>query len=163
VAESASSEEKDRWRRDYRRLREKYSNKEIAAKLCADEGNLSACGSGSKNPGKKSLKKLYMAYPELTESPEDRQTDSNENKEQQGYQQAGPTSGTMEEPAQVYQMNWDDSDKLRDELFSLYKNNDKFFKTEYSTMNKTIFILSGVVASYREPTSPGPDSPSPQG
>lgn len=99
-----------------------------------------------------------MEYTELTESPEDHQADSNENKEQQGYQQGGPTSDTTEEPAQVYQMNWGDSDKLRDELFSLYKNNDKFFKTEYSTMNKTIFILSGVVASYREQTNPGPDN-----
>lgn len=164
MAKRASPEEIDRWRLDYWRLREKYSNKEIAERLKVDDGNLSSMGQGTidkkgkpKNPGKKFIEKFYMQYPELTESPEDHQADSKANKEQKGYQQGGPTLGKMEEPAPDDQMNWDDLAKLRDALFSLYKNNDKFFKAEYTTMNKTILILTQEVAFYRKQTNPDPD------
>jgi hypothetical protein len=153
VAKQASEEEIDRWRRDYGRLRKKYLNKDIAQKLGVNAANLSACGKGSKRPGKDFIENFYMVYPELLESPEDHQADSNANKGQQGSRHEEQTSHRVEEP-----LNWDDSDRLRNELFSLYKNNDAFFKTEYSTMNKTILILTQEVAFYRKQTNPGPDN-----
>lgn len=167
VAKRASAEEIDRWRRDYWRLRKKYSNKEIAEKLDVNAANLSALGKGTlnkkgkpKNPGKEFIEKFYLTYPELTEPPEDQQAGSDTNKGQQGSQREEQTSHKAEGPPPGHQANWDDSARLRNELFSLYKDNDAFFKAEYSTMNKTILILTQEVAFYRKQTNPGPDDSS---
>jgi hypothetical protein len=174
VAKQASREEVERWRRDYWRLREKYSNKAIAAKLGVDPGNLSALGKGttnkkgkSKNPGAEFIKQFYMSYTELTESPEDQPADSNPNKEPQDYPQGGQPSSTVEE-AQVYQMNYDETVRLR--------NENEWLKTEFSKETSTSLItatafdkmaesnlnLSRVVASFHQPTHPGPDNSSRQ-
>ena len=69
MAKRAKQEEIDRWREDYLRLRQNYSNKEMAEKLGLDEGNLSAYGLGTKtangkpsNPGAEFIKRFYITY-----------------------------------------------------------------------------------------------------
>jgi len=137
----AKKEDIDRWRRNYWRRREDHSNKEMAKKLGINEGNLSAYGQGTKktngkptNPGAEFIKNFYMEYPELPELHEGNETDSDTNKEGSGYPHEGHPLDKLEEPAQVYQMNWDESARLRDELFSKYKRDDEFLRTEYSKL-----------------------------
>jgi hypothetical protein len=165
--------ERERLRRDYWLLREKYPNKDIAAKLGVDEGNLSALANGTinkegkpKNPGKKFIKHFYMTYPELKESPEDQPADSNPNKESKEYQHGGP-SPTVEE-AQLHYMNGDDPVRMRNELLSQYKKNDEFLRTEFSKMTnisqtavnafdkmaESTLLLSQKVISNRKKTNP---------
>jgi hypothetical protein len=159
VGKKGEDEEVKRWRWNYGRRLEDHLNKEMAERLHVDAANLSAYAKGSKIPGKDYIKHFYMVYPELTEPPDDHRAGSNANKGQQGSQHEEQTSHRTEGPPPGNQPNWDDSDRLRNELFSLYKNNDAFFKTEYNTMNKTILILTQEVAFYRKQTNPGPDSP----
>lgn len=53
----------EEWRRDYQRLLKNSTNREIAAKLNVDPGNLSSIARGAKNPGAIFLEKFYMIYP----------------------------------------------------------------------------------------------------
>lgn len=169
----AKKEEIDRWRRNYWRRREDHSNKEMAKKLSINEGNLSAYGQGTKktngkptNPGAEFIKKFYMEYPELPELNEGNPTDFGTNKEGSSYPHEGQPSDKVEQPAQVYQMNWDETVRLR--------NENEWLKTEFSKETSTSLIavkafdkmaesnlnLSRVVASFHQPTNPGPDNSS---
>ena len=94
-----------------------------------------------------------MAYPELMGTPENRQVGSNTNDEQQVYQPGEQISNWAEEPP-----NWDETAKLKNELLSLYKNNDAFLKSEFNKMNKTLLILAQELAVYRKQNNPEPDS-----
>jgi hypothetical protein len=62
MAKRASPERIERFRRDLERLKEKYSNDEIAQKLGIHPGNLSSNGSGGKNPGEDFLNRFYEVF-----------------------------------------------------------------------------------------------------
>jgi hypothetical protein len=65
----AKKEDLNRFRQDFAKLKEKYSNDEIARKLEINSANLSNYGSGGKNPGEIFLKKFYMQFGEETKQP----------------------------------------------------------------------------------------------
>ena len=141
----------------------------MSQKLGINEGNLSAYGQGTKktngkstNPGVEFIKKFYMQYPELPESQEGNETNSDTNKEGSDYQHEQP-SDRLEQPAQVYQMNWDDPARMRNEIEFLRTEFSKQSSTSLTTakafdkMAESTLILSRVVEYYHKPANPGPD------
>ncbi len=69
MAKRAKKGDLIRFRQDFAKLKEKYSNDEIARKLEINPANLSNYGSGGKNPGENFLKKFYMQFGEETKQP----------------------------------------------------------------------------------------------
>jgi hypothetical protein len=104
-----------------------------------------------------------MSYPEFTDPPGDNPADSNANEGRQNYKQEEKPPHSAEEGKGQYK-NLDDSDAMRNELFSKYKRDDEFLRTEFSKMTNTsqtavnafdkmaesTLILSQEVAFYRK-------------
>jgi hypothetical protein len=173
MAKQATIVEIERWRRNYGRLRKIYSNKEIAKTLRINDANLSALGKGNvnkngkrKNPGADFIKRFYMSYPEIPDLPDDDTADSNANEGRQNYKKEEQPDSAEE--GKVPYMNWDDPGMMRNELFSLQKKNDEYFRTEFSkitnsnqtavdavkTMAESNLILSQEIAFYRKKANP---------
>ena len=64
MAKQAPAERIEKFRRDLKRLKEKYSNDEIAQKLRVGPTNLSSNGSGNKTPGEDFLNRFYEVFGE---------------------------------------------------------------------------------------------------
>lgn len=137
MGKQASEEQIARWRRDYKALRKKVLNRDIAEKIRKDAANLSSCGNGKKKPGKELIDIFYRAYPELLESSQYQQADSNENEGQQGYQQAYESAIPMNE-RQYYQAE-----------FSKVTSANLIAVKACNTMAESNLILSRVIASYQ--------------
>jgi transcriptional regulator with XRE-family HTH domain len=78
MAKKAKQERIEQFRKDLATLREKYSNNEIAGKLGINPANLSSYLYGKKNPGEKTINKLYMHFEDELKKPQDYQPGSAE-------------------------------------------------------------------------------------
>ncbi|HVU59184.1 MAG TPA: hypothetical protein VHD83_29180 [Puia sp.] len=121
MAKQASAERIEKFRKDLERLKEKYSNEEIAQKLGVDPTNLSSNGSGSKNPGEDFLNRFYEVFGEEIK--------------QFGY--FSERSEDDKQYSKVKDTQFAYSRKNARELIDVLKSNNEFLRGDFSNIVKS--------------------------
>jgi len=123
MAKQAPAERIEKFRRDLKRLKEKYSNDEIAQKLRVGPTNLSSNGSGNKTPGEDFLNRFYEVFGEEIK--------------QFGYFSERSEDDEQHPKSKVDETQFAYSRKGARELIDVLKSNNDFLRTDFHNIVKS--------------------------